>query len=177
MRVLVFAGMAIGAIASVMVLSSCSSRTAVAGPNGGDVVPIQSDGTVVKAEVLANAETGEVMVHAWDRDLENARPIPAQSMTLGDGERVVELAPRPLASDPVGRSSRFYGQAEWLRGGSVSRGWLQCCGGQGERQDFAWLNCWSGGRAHGPMWSGMDEHRHGREPMGGPMGEGMGGHQ
>ena len=155
--------------ASLLLVASCSSARAAAGPNGGDVVPIQN-GTV-KAEVITNADTGEVMVHTWDPALKNHQPIDAQPMTLGSGESTVELMPHPLPSDPPGRCSRFYGQAEWVRGGGIERGWLRCCGGQGTREDFAWSHCWSGGRSHGQMWSEMGEHRRG---MGGP---GMGGHR
>lgn len=54
---------------------------------------------------------------------------------------------------------------------------------QGTRQDFAWTNCWSGGRTHGGMRSEMGEHRCGMRGMGGPMGperaggSGMDGHR
>lgn len=152
-------------------LGSCSDQKAAAaapGPNGGDVVPIQN-GTA-KAEVVTNSDTGEVMVHTWDTGMKNAQPIAAEPMTVGTGDQSIEVAPHPLASDPPGKCSRFYGQADWMRGGSIKSGWLRCCGGQGTRQDFAWTNCWSGGRSHGGMWSEMGEHRRGG------MGHGMGGH-
>lgn len=181
MKLLITIVAAIGVIVSIAMLSSCSSRTAAAapGPNGGDVVPIQNG----KAEVVTNADTGEVMVHTWDQNLRSQRPIDAQPMTLGSGEHMVELEPHPLASDPAGKCSRFYGQADWMRDGSIKTGWLRCCGGQGTRQDFAWANCWAGGRTHGGMWSEMGEHRRGTGGMGGaggpmgPGGQGTGGHR
>jgi len=164
---------AISVIVSIALLSSCSESKAAAGPNGGDIVPIQS--VAAKAEVVTNADTGEVMVHTWDQNLKSQQPIDAQPMTIGSGDSSVELTPHPLASDPPDKCSRFYGQADWMRGGSIRNGWLRCCGGQGTRHDFAWTNCWSGGRAHGPMWSEMGEHRRGMGGMGGPMGPGKGG--
>ena len=171
MKLLLMSAAVISVILSIAMLSSCSESKAAAGPNGGDVVPIQS-GT--KAEVVTNADTGEAMVHTWDQGLRSPTPIDSQPMTLGSGDSAVELTPHPLASDPPGKCSRFYGQADWMRGGSIRSGWLRCCGGQGMRQDFPWSNCWSGGRAHGQMWSEMGEHRRG---MGGPMGTGMDGHR
>ena len=178
MKLLLTIVAAISVIVSVALLSSCSGTAAAAvpGPNGGDVVPIQNG----KAEVVTNADTGEVMVHMWDQNLKSQQPIDAQPMTLGSGEHMVDLEPHPLASDPPGKCSRFYGQADWMRGGSVKTGWLRCCGGQGARQDFAWANCWAGGRTHGGMWSEMGEHRRGMGGMGGPMGlggPGTGGHR
>jgi len=137
------------------------------------VVAIQSEGGA-KAEVVTSADTGEVMIHTWDSALKSPQPIDAQSMTLGSGEHLLELEPHPLVSDPQGRCSRFYGQAEWMRGGSIKSGWLRCCGNQGKRQDFALINCWASGRTHDGMWAEMGEHRRG---MGGPMGSGMGGHR
>jgi hypothetical protein len=139
-------------------LTSCSEQ-ATAGPNGGDVVPI-ADGTA-SAEVVANQETGEVMVHTWDRDMEVHSPIDATPMVIGSGDNQVELMPHPLPDDPQGRSSRFYGHAEWLRGGRIENGWLECCGAEAERHQFAWRNCWQAGRRRGGMWSEMGEHRPG----------------
>ncbi|MFA6046099.1 MAG: hypothetical protein WC718_14035 [Phycisphaerales bacterium] len=180
MKMLIPIVVAIGVIVSIAMLSSCSETKAVVGPNGGDVVPIQNGAAGAKAEVVTNADTGEVMVHMWDQNLKSQQPIDAQPMTLGSGDHTVELEPHPLASDPAGKCSRFYGQADWMRGGSIKTGWLRCCGGQGTRQDFAWANCWSGGRARGGMWSEMGEHRRGMGGMGGPMGPGgpgMDGHR
>ena len=48
----------------LMAVAACS-RTAAAGPNGGDVVPIK--GGAAYAELVSNAETGEVMVQTWAR--------------------------------------------------------------------------------------------------------------
>lgn len=167
MKLLVCASFTLSAVLCLGLLTSCSQK-AIAGPNGGDVVPIQ-DGTA-RAEIVANAETGEVMVHTWDMNLKNHQPIEAVPMVVGSGNRTVELMPHPLPSDPSGRCSRFYGHAEWLHGGQIDHGWLQCCGSQATRHEFAWRNCWSGGRAHGAMWSEMGEHRPGG------MGHGPGGH-
>lgn len=176
MKVFMIAVATVGLAAGLALLASCTSARAEAGPYGGDVVPIQDGaGGAVKAEVITNADTGEVMVHTWDSALKNPEPIDAHPMTLGSGESTVELTPHPLASDPPGKCSRFYGQAEWMRGGSIKTGWLHCCGGQGARRDFAWNHCWSGGRAHGQMWSEMGEHRPGMPGRGGPMGGGVSG--
>lgn len=171
MKQLLIGAVAMSASVSIATLSSCSASTAAAGPNGGDVVPIQNG--AANAEIVTNADTGEAMVHTWDQGLHSAMPIENQPLTLGSGDNTVELTPHPRASDPPGKCSRFYGQADWLRGGSIRHGWLLCCGGQGARHDFAWANCWSGGRSHGPMWSEMGEHRRG---MGGPTGAGRSGH-
>lgn len=176
MKLLLILAAAISVVVSIALFSSCSSETAAAGapgPSGGDVVAIQNGGGA-KAEVVTNADTGEVMIHTWDSALKSPQPIDAQSMTLGSGDHMVELEPHPLASDPPGRCSRFYGQADWMRGGSIKSGWLRCCGNQGERHDFALINCWAGGRTHGGMWSDMSEHRRG---MGGPMGPGTDRHR
>ena len=169
MKPILFAVLAMSLTISLMSLTSCSQQ-AVAGPNGGDVVPIQNG--AAKAEVVANSDTDEVMVHTWDNDLKKYQPVDAVPIVVGSGERTVELMPHPLASDPPGRCSRFYGHAEWLHGGKIGRGWLQCCGSQATRHEFAWRNCWSGGREHGGMWSEMGEHR--PQGMGG-MGHGHGG--
>ncbi len=115
---------------------------------------------VAKAEILANAETGEVMVHTWDQNLKNSQPIENKPLMLGSGDHTVELQPHPTASDPSGFCSRFYGQADWLRGGQMGQGWLG--GGAGQsRQEFSWNNCWNAGAADGSMWNEMGEHRRG----------------
>lgn len=56
----------LGALLGCLTVAGGCSRTpsALAGPNGGDIVPIK-DGAAY-AELLANADTGEVMVHTWD---------------------------------------------------------------------------------------------------------------
>jgi len=135
-RVKVITGILMGItlLLVVMTMLSCSKSEAEAGPNGGDVVPLNDS----KAEVVANADTGD---------------------------------PHPTATDPRGFCSRFYGQADWLRGGKVNHGWLS--GGMGQsRHEFAWNNCWRGGAAHGPMWNEMGEHRRGMKGRG--PGAGMG---
>jgi hypothetical protein len=45
--------------------SQTSPQSASAGPNGGDLVASKV-GTVY-SEMLANADTGEVMVHTWTK--------------------------------------------------------------------------------------------------------------
>ena len=156
----------IGLLLAMLTLQSCSGTKA--GPNGGDVV--QLNNSPAKAEVVANADTGEVMVHTWDQNLKNIQPIENKALTIGSGDQAIQLQPHPTASDPSGFCSRFYGQADWLRGGHVQNGWL---GGAGQsRQEFAWNNCWKGGQTHGPMWSEMGMHRRGM--MGRGPGPGMG---
>lgn len=163
-------------IASLISFYGCSSTpesTASAGPNGGDLVSIK--GGAGYAEFLANADTGEVMVHTWDKDLKTRQPVENAPITLGSGDKSVELTPHPTDTDPPGRCSRFYGEAGWLRGGGVGNGWMHG-GGIGEHKDFAWQRCWQAGRAHGHMWEGMGPHRrmgggHGHGPRGGPAGQ------
>jgi hypothetical protein len=164
--------LAVVALLALGALTSCS-QTATAGPNGGDVVPIEN-GTA-KAEVVANAETGEVMVHTWDNDLEDHRPVEAEPLRIGSADASVQLMPHPLPSDPPGQCSRFYGHAEWLHGGSIERGWLECCGSRATRHQFAWSNCWRAGGRHGAMWSEMGEHRPRGAGGKGGIGRGHGG--
>lgn len=151
---------------AMMTLQACSS--AQAGPNGGDVVPLTN--SQATAEVVANADTGEVMVHTWDQNLKNSRPIENKPMMIGSGDQKIELQPQPRATDPPGFCSRFYGQADWLRGGQTRHGWLS--GADQNRHEFAWNNCWRGGATHGPMWTEMGERRRGM--MGDRPGVGMG---
>ena len=120
----------------------------------------------------ANADTGEVMVHTWDRDLKTPRPVEREPITVGSAENSAELTPHPTASDPSGTCSRFYGHADWMRGGNVGHGWLAMRGDGGRRHSFDWRECWQGGKAHGRMWEEMGEHR--RVGPGGPMGSGHG---
>ncbi len=167
MKVLTVAVMGIGLLLAVMTFQSCSSK-AEAGPNGGDVVTLNNG--QAKAEVMANADTGEMMVHTWDQNLKASQPIENKPLTMGSGDQTIELQPHPTASDPSGLCSRFYGQADWLRGGGVHHGWM---GGAGQsRYEFAWNNCWKGGQTHGPMWNEMGQHRRGM--MGRGPGAGMG---
>ena len=95
-------------IASVFALGGCNrpGATPSTGPNGGDLVPIKN-GTGY-AELLANADTGEVMVHTWDKDVKARRPVEKEAITVGSGENSVELMPHPMEGDPAGMSSRFY---------------------------------------------------------------------
>lgn len=138
-----------------------SQHPASAGPNGGDLVSIK--GGTAYAELVANAETGEVLVHTLDKDLKTSRPIEMEPITMGSSGNSVELTAQPMDTDPSGTSSRFYGQADWMRGGSVSHGWMQGRG-TGDRQEFEWQRGWEAGRMH---WKEMG----GRGGMMGPMRE------
>lgn len=142
------------------------------GPNGGDVVPIKN-GTAY-AELLGNPDTGELMVHTWDKDLKTPRPVEKEPITVGSGDNSAELMPHPTTSDPAGTCSRFYGHADWARGGNVGHGWMAMRGEGGQRHSFDWRGCWQGGRAHGRMWEEMGEHRRMGPGHGGPMGPGHG---
>lgn len=152
-----------GLVAGMFFVPSCSK--AKAGPNGGDLVTL-GDGKT-SAEVVANSDTGEAMVHTWNQDLKSALPIEARALTLGTEGNSVRLDPHPIASDPPGYCSRFYGRADWLRGGSVRHGWLSRAGSESQPQNFDWNRCWKAGGTHGGMWSEM----RGRGP-----GMGHGGH-
>ena len=158
-------------VSSAVIAGGCGrSENAVpaAGPYGGDVVPVK--GGAAYAELVANPDTGEVMVHTWDKDLKTRRPIEKEPITVGSGESVAELTPHPMDTDPAGTCSRFYGHADWARGGNVARGWMAMRGS--EKQSFDWRQCWQGGRAHGRMWEEMGDHRHMGSGHGGPMGPG-----
>jgi hypothetical protein len=152
----------------LMAVAACA-RTAAAGPNGGDVVPIK--GGTAYAEVVSNMDTGEVMVQTFDKSLKTRQPIEQQPITIGSGSNNVELMPHPITSDPAGTCSRFYGQADWARGGGARQGWMQGHG-TGDRQEFQWQHGWDAGRMQERMWEDMGEHRmgpgDGRGP-GGPM--------
>jgi hypothetical protein len=161
------AGIAIGLAAAIGGYLLLKGRSAQAGPYGGDVVPI--DNGAGYAELLANQDSGEVMVHTWDKDLATRRPLAAKQLTIESESGRVALEPHPMAGDPPGSCSRFYGQADWMRGGGHHRGWL-VMGEGGPRHEFAWTRCWDAGRAHGGMWEEMGAHR--RMGPGGPYGEG-----
>ena len=164
--ILAAAGLAVG----LLFVQSCSK--AKAGPNGGDLVTL-GDGKT-NAEIIANSDTGEAMVHTWNQDLKSPQPVEAKPLTLGTEANSLQLDPHPLPSDPAGTCSRFYGRADWLRGGSVHHGWLSSGGGESQRQHFDMNRCWNSGRTHGHMWSEMGGHGPG---MGGPgSGMGQGGH-
>lgn len=156
---------AAGLMLGMPFVQSCSK--AQAGPNGGDVVAMNDGKT--SAEVLSNAESGEVMVHTWDNDLKSARPVEARPLTMGADDKQVQLEPHPLASDPPGYCSRFYGRAEWLRGGNMHHGWLGHSGAESGRMHFDWNRGWKAGGMHGGMWSGMGGHGPGMG-QGGPGG-------
>jgi hypothetical protein len=157
---------AAGLILGMFFVQSCS-RTAKAGPNGGDVVALNDGKTI--AEVLANADTGEVMVHTWANDLKSARPVQGKPLTIGADEKQIQLEPHPLASDPPGYCSRFYGRVDWMRGGTVRHGWLNQSGAATGRQNFEWNHGWRAGKSHGSMWSEMQGHGPGMQ-RGGPGG-------
>lgn len=159
---------AAGVILVGLVAVAGCSRTAAAGPNGGDIVPIKN-GTAY-AEVVSNGDTGEVLVQTFGEDLKTRQPIEQRPITIGSDENSVELAPYPTATDPPGMCSRFYGQADWARGAIVRQGWMQG-GGMGNRQEFAWQHGWEAGRMHRGMWEEMGGHRrlgpgHGPGPRG-----------
>lgn len=165
-------GMILAGLFAVAGCSQTQPQPASAGPNGGDLVPIK--GGNAYAELLANADTGEVLVQTWDKDLKTRRPIEKEPITLGSGDKSVELTPHPMDSDPSGTCSRFYGRADWARGGGVHNGWMHG-GGTGDHRTFDWNRCWQAGRSHGHMWEEMGLHRRmGPGRMGGP-GHGPGG--
>ncbi len=146
-------------LAGLFAMAGCSKtgeQAASAGPNGGDLVPIKNGSAY--AELLANADTGEVLVNTWDKDLRTRRPIEKEPITVGSGDKSVELTPHPLDTDPSGTCSRFYGEASWVRGGSVRQGWMHG-GGTGDHRTFDWSRCWQAGRAHGRRWEEMGKHR------------------
>lgn len=145
---------AVGTVTAMLFVQSCSK--AKAGPNGGDLVGLDSSGG--SAEVVTNADTGEVMVHTWKDDLKTPLPIEARPLTLGADANQVQLNPHPMPGDPPGYCSRFYGRADWVRGGGIHHGWMSRADGGASRQEFAWDRCWKAGRAHGQMWSEMSGH-------------------
>ena len=144
---------ALSMIAITLLVQSCSPEAAQAGPNGGDVVPMNDGQT--SAEVMSNADSGEVMVHTWGKDLKTAHPIEAKALTMGSGTDQTQLEPHPLPTDPAGMCSRFYGHAEWLRGGSARKGWLNHSNSETGRMHFDWNRSWKAGASHGSMWTGM----------------------
>lgn len=169
-RIIIGSAVSLAVIVGAYVLLS---RNAVAaGPYGGDVVSI--DGGSGYAELVANANTGEVMVHTWDRDLKTVRAIDARTLTLGGDDGRAELHPHPMPGDPAGRASRFYGFAPWMHTSRPHRGWLMLGDGAASRFDFEWSNCWAGGASHGSMWEGMGEHRRMGPGSGRGSGEGHG---
>lgn len=158
-----------GLIAVMVIVAAGCAGTAAAGPNGGDVVAIK-DGTA-KAEVVSNPDTGEVLVQTYGEDLKTRQPIERQPITVGSGDNSVELTPVPVETDPPGTCSRFYGQAEWVRGGRMREGWMHGGGAGANRQQFAWEHGWEAGRTHSGMWEAMGGHRR-MGPGHGPGGRG-----
>lgn len=157
----------VGFVVALGMTLSCTSKEELAGPYGGDIVPLQ-DGKV-NAEILSNADTGEVMVHTWGQDLKTPEPIKAEPLSVGSEERSMQLMPHPVEGDPPGFCSRFYGQGDWVRGGGIHHGWLRRSSAEGLRHSFAWKNCWRGGRDHGSMWGAMRQHgQHGMHGGPGP---------
>lgn len=142
-------------IAGVLLGLFWANKAGAAGPNGGDVVSLGGD---TNAEMLANSDSGEIMVHTWNRDLNSPKPIEATPLTLGSDEKTVRLDPHPVTSDPQGYCSRFYGQADWVRGGGVAHGWMSRAGNESQRSNFAWSRCWKAGGGHSQMWSEMGGH-------------------
>lgn len=165
-------GVVLGIVIAVAAFLLLQNNQASAGPNGGDVVPL-ADGDAY-AELLANSESGEVMVHTWDKDLKTAKPIKMEPITVGSGDQQVELMPHPMPSDPTGYCSRFYGQADWIRGGGVRSGWMHQTSHAQRRQEFEWQGSWNAGRKHNAMFTEMGKH-HDRGGMGhGRSGDGTG---
>ncbi len=143
-----------------MVLLSCSIMQK--GPHGGAVVTLGSGDT--KAEVVANGESGEVMVMTWGLDLQGSKAIKATTMTIGSGDSTATLQSCPMETDPPDLSSRFYGQADWLRKGHGGRGWLrdggeQSGGMQEVRHKFSLGTCWRAGNRQDAMWKEAGERR------------------
>ena len=153
---------ATGLSVGMLFVPSCSK--AKTGPNGGDMVAL-GDGKT-NAEIMANSDTGEAMVHTWNQDLKSPLPIEAKPLTLGTDANRVRLDPHPLPGDPPGYCSQFYGRADWLRGGNVHHGWLSSGGNDSQRQHFDMNRCWDSGRTHGHMWSEMGGHGPGMGPGG-----------
>ena len=163
---MLLAGLMLGGL----IAAAGCARAAAAGPNGGDVVPIKNGSAV--AEVVSNADSGEVMVQTYAEDLKTREPIEREPITVGSGQNSVELTPYPTETDPPGTCSRFYGQADWVRGGSIRAGWMQGRA-MGMRQEFDWQRGWEAGRIGRGMWGAMGQHRrmgpgHGPGPRG-PM--------
>ena len=157
-----------GLMLGALILAVGCARTAAAGPNGGDVVPIKNGSAF--AEVVSNADSGEVIVQTYAEDLKTREPIERAPITVGSGQNSVELTPYPTETDPPGTCSRFYGQADWVRDGSIREGWMQGRA-MGMRQEFDWEHGWEAGRVHRGMWEAMGEHRrmgpgHGPGPRG-----------
>lgn len=137
------------------------SRGSSSGPYGGDLVPL---GEGAQGEVLANDETGEAVALIWDASLRHSHPIPDDPIVIGRGERTVTLRPHPRSDDPSGHCSRFYGQADWLKGGRSDHEWLEW-NGHGMHHRFAGQGCWNSGPERRSLWHDLHHdgasHGHG----------------
>jgi hypothetical protein len=153
-----------GLVLALTVVNSCSSMQQ--GPNGGTIVSLKNSNA--KAEILANAESGMIIVYTWDLALKKSRAISYKPLTIGSGEETVNLLPYPTADDSAGSCSRFFGKADWLRGGNVSYGRL---GGGMEQiaHNFNWNKGLSAGKNLSSLFKKMDGNQ------GGMMGDGSGG--
>lgn len=169
-QVWVAAGIGVGLVAALGAYLLFAGKSATAGPYGGDVVPI--DKGAGYAELVANRDSGEVMVHTWDKDLATPRPIRAKPVTIGTDGSQVNLEPYPVRGDPPGYCSRFYGAAEWMRGGGHHRGWLRTGDDPDAHHNFGWERSWDAGKAQRGMWEEMAAHRGMHRGM--PLGEGHG---
>ncbi len=83
-------GIGIGVVADVLLFSG---KNATAGAYGVDVVPI--DMRAEHAEIVANPDTGELMVCTWDKHPRSSRPIEAGPITLGTDDGRVDLSRVP----------------------------------------------------------------------------------
>lgn len=152
-----------GLALALMAFVSCSSMQR--GPNGGAVVSLKD--SHAKAEILANAESGMIMVYTWDRALKKSQPISYKPLMISSGDQTVDLQPYPTADDSAGYSSRFFGKADWLREGEMKFGWL---GGGIEqiKYNFNWNKSLSAGKTRDSLFNKMDNHQ------GGMVGDGTG---
>jgi len=152
-----------GSVLILMTLLSCTSMQR--GPYGGTVISLKS--SHAKAEILADTASGAVLIYTWDIALKKNKPVHYKPFIIGSGDETVDLFPYPIAGDSTGYCSRFYGKAEWVRGGGMVYGWL---GGGVEqvRHEFNWKNCLHAGKSLGSLFEKMDENK------GGMMGNGSG---
>jgi hypothetical protein len=110
------------------------------GPNDGAIVAL--DASMACGEVLANADSGEVTVYIWSKDLKSIRPVADWPLKMGSDDQTLELAPQPDASDPPGYCSKFHGSADWLRGGKVLHGWISSASDGTKHRNFDWKLGW-----------------------------------
>lgn len=145
-----------GLVLFLTALISCSSTQR--GPNGGAIVSLKNSDA--KAEILANAESGAVLIYTWDLALKNNQPVNYKLLIIGSGNVTVDLHPYPAADDSAGYCSRFYGKADWLRGGQMRYGWL---GGDVEqiRHEFKWDICLRAGKSRSTLFEKIDKNQKG----------------